>query len=243
MNIAARRTSMADGPVDRPVPGANDNRRTMLSMGRSLFPSDAVARIYRPSRSATTSAPSRDQWKLVFEARSPSFIEPLMGYTGSRDTLKQVELKFPTLASAIRYAQRQGLCYVVDVPKDKARITMDKSGEKRNTFSDATLGKLGLAGLSDKYRRAMSNDANRNDGDGSWASPMDVVTDNRLPLDARRSILMNWAWTEFLIDQATNEGMPENGRPSRLDEVEQALLALERGVDAQSAGPGHLEAA
>jgi hypothetical protein len=42
---------------------------------------------------------------------------------------------------------------------------------------------------------------------------------------------MNWAWTEFLIDQATNEGMPENGRPSRLDEVEQALLALERGVN------------
>lgn len=103
-------------------------------------------------------------------------------HTGSRDTLKQVELKFPTLASAIRYAQRQGLCYVVDVPKDKARITMDKSGEQRNTFSDATLGKLGLVGLSDKYRRAMSNDANRNDGDGGWASPMDFVADNRLPL-------------------------------------------------------------
>ena len=103
-----------------------------------------------------------------------------MGYTSSRDTLKQVELKFPTLASAIRYAQRQGLCYVVDVPKHKARITMDKSGEQRNTFSDATLGKLGLAGLSDKCSRVMSNDANRTDGDGGWASPIDVVTDNRL---------------------------------------------------------------
>ena len=51
MNIAARTTSMADGPFDRAAPGANDNRRTMLSMGRSLFPSDAVARTYRPSRS------------------------------------------------------------------------------------------------------------------------------------------------------------------------------------------------
>lgn len=171
---------MADGPVDRPVPGANDNRRTMQSMGRSLFPGDAVARIYRPSRSATTSAPSRDQWKLVFEARSPSFIEPLMGYTGSRDTLKQVELRFPTLASAIRYAQRQGFCYVVDAPKDKVRVTLDKSGERRNTFSGASLGKLGLAWLSDKSRRAMSNDANRNDGDGGRASLMDVVADNRL---------------------------------------------------------------
>ena len=33
-----------------------------------------------------------------------------------------------------------------------------------------------------------------------------------------------------MIDQATTEGMPENNRPSRLDEVEQALLALERSV-------------
>jgi len=234
---------MADGLIGRAVPGANGICYTTSSMRRSLFPSEAVARIYRPSRSAATSAPSRDQWKLVFEMRSPSFIEPLMGYTGSRDTLKQVELKFPTLASAIRYAQRQGLCHVVEVPKDKARFTMDKSEERRSTFSDATLGKLGLAGLPDKYRRAMSIEANRDDWDGGWASPMDVVTDNRLPFDARRSILMNWAWTEFLIDKATNEGMPENGRPSRIDEVEQALLALERGVDAKSASPGHLEAA
>ncbi|QOG08864.1 hypothetical protein IGS74_19070 [Aureimonas sp. OT7] len=56
---------------------------------------------------------------------------------------------------------------------------------------------------------------------------MGVVRDPALTLDAKRSILMNWAWTEYLIDQATNEGMPENSRPSRLDEVEQALLALE----------------
>ena len=56
------------------------------------------------------------------------------------------------------------------------------------------------------------------------------MRDRALSLEAKRSILMNWAWTEYLIDQATNEGMPENGRPSRLDEVEQALLALERGV-------------
>lgn len=53
------------------------------------------------------------------------------------------------------------------------------------------------------------------------------MRDQTLPLDAKRSILMNWASTEYLIAQATNEGMPENNRPSRLDEVEQALLALE----------------
>jgi hypothetical protein len=59
---------------------------------------------------------------------------------------------------------------------------------------------------------------------------MDVARDRALPTEAKRSILMNWARTEHLIDQATNEGMPENSRPSRLDEVEQALLALEREV-------------
>ncbi|EUB99944.1 ETC complex I subunit conserved region [Rhizobium sp. CF080] len=32
-----------------------------------------------------------------------------MGYTGGTDTLTQVELEFPTLRSAIRYAERQGL--------------------------------------------------------------------------------------------------------------------------------------
>ncbi len=34
---------------------SNDNRHKPLSMGRSVFPDDAVARIYRPSRSAMTS--------------------------------------------------------------------------------------------------------------------------------------------------------------------------------------------
>lgn len=57
---------------------------------------------------------------------------------------------------------------------------------------------------------------------------MGVVRDQALTLEAKRSILMNWAWTEYLIDQATSEAVPENSRPSRLGEVEQALLALER---------------
>ncbi|TIS07505.1 MAG: hypothetical protein E5X10_25345, partial [Mesorhizobium sp.] len=60
---------------------------------------------------------------------------------------------------------------------------------------------------------------------------------------AKRSILMNWAWTEYLIDLATNEGMPENDRPSRLDEVQQALLALEREVAADQANSGMRKAA
>jgi hypothetical protein len=72
---------------------------------------------------------------------------------------------------------------------------------------------------------------------------MAVVRDASLSLDAKRSNLIDWAWTEFLI-QATNEGMPENGRPSRLHEVELALLALERGnASAENATPAPAQAA
>src|SRR5690606_3420064 len=76
------------------VPTANNHRPDndncpvgsfALSFGRSTFPRDAVARIYRPARSAMTSARPRRAWRLSFERRSAPFIEPLMGYTGSRD--------------------------------------------------------------------------------------------------------------------------------------------------------------
>lgn len=48
-------------------------------------------------------------WRLVFERRRAPFIEPLMGHTGGDDTRAQVELDFPTLESAMRHAERQGL--------------------------------------------------------------------------------------------------------------------------------------
>jgi len=50
------------------------------------FPRDAIARIERLSRSAMTSAPLEPRdWRLVFERRTPPFIEPLMGWTGDRE--------------------------------------------------------------------------------------------------------------------------------------------------------------
>ncbi|ACE90314.1 NADH dehydrogenase ubiquinone Fe-S protein [Rhizobium phaseoli] len=91
-----------------------DNRRSHPLSGRSLFPENATARIFKPSRSVATSATAQTkEWRLVFERCSAPFIEPLLGYTGSGETLVQVELKFPTLESAIRYAERQGLDYLL----------------------------------------------------------------------------------------------------------------------------------
>jgi hypothetical protein len=221
--------------VSRPWP-SNDNAIAPLSIGKSVFPKGAVARIYRPSCSVTTGGKARKRWRLVFERRTAPSIEPLMGYTGSDDPLTTVGLEFPDLESAIGYARRQGFGYVVRRTAD--RIAQSEAISRQpspasHAFSDATLKRLGLARLEESYGLALDGAAGRGDPPGpeSWSSPADVVLDSRLTLAAKRSILMNWAWTEFLIDQATNEGMPENNRPARLDEVEQALLALERQVE------------
>jgi hypothetical protein len=170
-------------------------------------------------------------WRLTFERRTAPFIEPLMGWTGGDDTLTQIELSFPTRESAIRYAERQGLRYTLQ-PADGATDRERRVTGSAHVFSDATLQKLGLKDLQESYGNAMDGAVDRNDpaGPETWGSPMEVVRDRALSLDAKRSILINWAFTEYLIDQAINEGMPENNRPSRLDEVEQALLALEREV-------------
>jgi hypothetical protein len=244
-------TTAGAGPAAR---ASNDNRHKGAAATRSAFPRNAVARVYRPSRSVTTSGRARTRcWRLTFERRTAPVIEPLMGYTSGDDTLTQVELSFPTLESAVRYAERQGLAYVVRRPAAEgedppvARGNGGGARHERSTraFSDATLDRLGLIGLQENYGRALAGATRRNDPSGpqGWATPMGVVHDPDLALEAKRAILMNWAWSEYLLDQATGEGMPENGRRSRLDEVEQALLALEGGAAVEPVAGETLRAA
>jgi hypothetical protein len=209
-----------------------------LSFGNSAFPNDAVARIFKPSRSVMRSSENpKLGWRLVFEPRVAPVIDPLTGCTGSADPLSQVELRFPTLRAAINYADRQGLSYVVQNRRGAISGSNQENYQSPNkrsrAFSDATLARLELSDLQESYGDAMAGAADRNDASGptTWSKPMDVVNDRSLSLEAKRSILMNWAWTEYLLDQATNEGMPENNRPSRLHEVDQAMLALERAVE------------
>jgi len=213
---------------------SNDDRRR--STTRSIFPGDTVARIYKPARSVTTSGTALTKgWRLAFECRSRSFLDPLIGYTGCTDPLSQVELSFPTLRSAVSYAQRHGLTYVVQRKPDKRRAGAKGEATRRGhkpsvAFTEATLDRLGLGSLQQDYGKALddADDDREAARPATWCSPMEVVNDPTLSLSEKRSILMNWAWTEYLVDQATSEGMPEYRRPSRLDEVEQALLSLER---------------
>ncbi|MEH7881328.1 NADH dehydrogenase ubiquinone Fe-S protein 4 [Rhizobium laguerreae] len=236
-----RETHKPDTAVSDSWP-ANDNQRKPLSFGRSVFPEDAVARIFKPSRSAMTSGtPRRQGWRLVFERRSAPFIEPLMGYTGCTDTLTQVELEFPTLESAIRYAERQGLTYTVQRQMSKAAAAKQRTSRRTHrlthVFSDPTLQRLSVA-LQESYGQALDAALQTHVHDPArWPSPADVVGDRTLTLQAKRTILMNWAWTEYLVDQAINGGMPENNRPSRLHEVEQALLDLERDLERRDLQP------
>src|SRR6202049_918161 len=91
------------------VPAVRRNRSTP-TCGGSVFPPAAVARIFRPTRSAMTSGKARTKsWVLHFDRRTPPVIEPLMGWTGGDDTLIQVKLTFPTREAAVASAGREGL--------------------------------------------------------------------------------------------------------------------------------------
>ncbi len=71
-----------------------------------------VARIYKPARTAMQSGPARTkEWVLEHEAQQPREIDPLMGWTSSRDTRTQVRLEFATREEAIAYAERHGIAY------------------------------------------------------------------------------------------------------------------------------------
>lgn len=81
----------------------------------SSIPSDATAVIYRAAPSAMTSGRIQTPaWVLRFERRTAPFIEPLMGWTGGDDPLVQVNIQFPTSATAIAFAERQGWRYRVE---------------------------------------------------------------------------------------------------------------------------------
>ena len=217
-------------PISNPIPlaptkvspPACSNGPVLPSAG-AIWPKGITARIQKADRSVTTSGKARAQgWRLTFDRRSPPVLDPLMGWTGGDDPLAQVELSFPTLDAAICYAKGQGLSYEVIPPPGATDWQREPLATAVRLFSDATLDRLGLRQLQHHYGRAMADAAERGDpkGENTWANPMDVVADPGLSLEVKRSILMNWAWTEHLADLATTEGMTDNGQPSRLAEVE-----------------------
>jgi len=81
------------------------------------------ARIFQQGTPATQSGKARSQiWILEHEPAEAKRPDPLMGWAGSGDTDQQVRLSFPTLESALAYAQRHGLETQVVPPAAKRLI-------------------------------------------------------------------------------------------------------------------------
>ena len=78
------------------------------------------AKIYQPSKNAMQSGLKSSQcWLLEFTAETPRFIDPLMGWNGSRETTQQIRLKFATAQEAEQYALSKGISYTLSKPKQR----------------------------------------------------------------------------------------------------------------------------
>jgi hypothetical protein len=87
-----------------------------------------AARIYRPAKTAMQSGKAKaDTWTLEYEPEQPRKVEPLMGYTSSRDMKSQIRLTFETKEEAIAYAQKNGIAYTVQEPKETRRRVVSYS--------------------------------------------------------------------------------------------------------------------
>ncbi len=72
------------------------------------------ARIIQKSKNAMQSGRAgTGQWVLEFAPSDAQRPDPLMGWAGSADTRRQLNLKFPTLEAAKAYADKNGISFTV----------------------------------------------------------------------------------------------------------------------------------
>jgi len=97
-----------------------------------------VARIYRPTKTAMQSGTARTKrWVLDYEPASPREVEPLMGWTSSRDMKSQLKLTFATKDEAVAYAKRNRIPYRVQEPRARQQV--------RKSYSDNFMfGRVGV---------------------------------------------------------------------------------------------------
>lgn len=78
------------------------------------------ARIFQPPKTATQSGAARTkEWRLEFDPAAARYVEPLMGWTGSRNTMGQISMSFPDKDSAVAFAVKHRLAYEVEEPPPK----------------------------------------------------------------------------------------------------------------------------
>lgn len=83
-------------------------------------------RIYQPAKTAMQSGRAGTRsWIMEFEPEARREMDPLMGWTSSRDTRGQVRMSFDSKEEAVAHAERQGYAYTVQTAQ--ARTVRPKS--------------------------------------------------------------------------------------------------------------------
>jgi len=76
-------------------------------------------RIFKPAKTAMQQGRARaERWVLEYEPGARE-VEPLMGWTSSRDTRRQLRLWFDTQDEAVAYAKKHGLMYTLEAPRER----------------------------------------------------------------------------------------------------------------------------
>ncbi len=83
-----------------------------------------AARIYQNPMNAMQSGRAlTDKWMLEFEPSEARKADALTGWSGSGDTQRQVQMKFPTVDAAKAYADKYGIAYsVVPTPNKTLKL-------------------------------------------------------------------------------------------------------------------------
>ena len=77
-------------------------------------------KIYLPTKSAMQSGRGKlNQWVIEFEPGSAKALDPLMGWVASADTRGQVRMCFDSKDQAIGFAERNGLGYRIEEPRQR----------------------------------------------------------------------------------------------------------------------------
>ena len=78
------------------------------------------ASIYKPTKTTMQSGKcNTNHWILKFQHDGSREIEPLMGWTSSKDMMQEVRLKFPDKEKAIIFAKENHLDYEIIEPQAK----------------------------------------------------------------------------------------------------------------------------
>jgi len=91
-----------------------------------------AVRIYKPAKTAMQSGLAKThEWVVNFDPSDAQRPDALMGWSGSGDTRRQLTLHFQTQEEAVAYAEREGLHYDVELPRERKIVPKSYSDNFR----------------------------------------------------------------------------------------------------------------